>query len=80
MKVKNKSPSKQVGDLMKAANEICLDVKFTHVKNGIFKYGTRQVTLMKKTNGVYARTGGGFIPLQEFVDKNESVEKRKSKR
>lgn len=73
-----KSENKQrVNKILQSANSVSTEIKFEHLKDDTYSFGSKQVTLMKKTSGIYARTGGGFIPLSEFVKINQKIEKRK---
>jgi len=67
-------------EILSYANTMTAEIKFEHIKDDVFCYGSKQVTLMDKKSGLYARTGGGFIPLDEFVRLNQNIQSRKISR
>lgn len=72
------SSSMKIDEILYEINEISKNIKFKHLKDNIFKFGSKQVTLINKSNGVYARTGGGYIKIKEYIQKNQKVESRKT--
>ncbi|CAI2382133.1 unnamed protein product [Moneuplotes crassus] len=64
-------------EILDKVNEMTDIVKFTHIQGNMFQYGTKQVYLIHKSKCIYARTGGGYIKVKEYLRKNKTIEERK---
>lgn len=54
-------------ELKSALSQINTKIKFEHLSKNLYRYGNKKYLLEKRKERVYARTGGGFVPISEIV-------------
>ena len=54
-------------------------IAFKKIGNNLYEYGTLKVTIIFEDNAFKAKTVGGFIGLDKFIEKNSGLEDNKIK-
>ena len=54
-------------------------IAFKKIGNNLYEYGTLKVTIIFENNAFKAKTVGGFIGLDKFIEKNSGLEDNKIK-
>ena len=54
------------------------NVAFIRLKPGVYTFGTRKVSIKLINGKVNIRVGGGYLKVDEFLDKYSQIEKEKS--
>ena len=54
-----------------------LKIMFDREKEGIYMFGTRRVTIKVNRGKPQVKIGGGFMPIEDFIDQNGPPELEK---
>ena len=73
-KLSSSKLSKDHSELRDAVTKISGEIKFEHLRENVYSYGKKQVSLTQRNDKIYARTGGGYISIKEFMN-NQSKRK-----
>ena len=52
-------------------------VPFSRIENGVYLFGTKKVLLKLERNKLQVKVGGGFLPIEKFLEEYEMLEKEK---
>ena len=54
-----------------------LKILFLRQEEGVYKYGSKKVCLkIDKGDQILARTGGGYVTIDDFIDKHSALEQK----
>ena len=71
-KTKNKNISSTQTELNQALSKISTEIDFDHYKEDVYMIEEKRVSMTQKNSKMYARTGGGFVTLKDFVCKSKN--------
>lgn len=74
--VKGDVIDKALGDYLNSRNTV-LPLPFVRENTGIYYFGTRKVNISYERNKLTVKVGGGFLPIDEFIDNYIEIELEK---
>lgn len=81
MPIKDDLIDKKLGDYLNGyAERQKLKVKFTRESGGVYSFGTKKVSMKVEKDRVMIRVGGGYLLIDEFLEKYTQSELDKQER